>query len=165
MAQATNLIISEEGPVKTWTTSADNIFNLYKKKLFNAKECGSSSGCFSGPYKYPSGSNTSNWSTRQDFYNLVLSDGVIIGFGGDNTEFKSSCDLNVAISGDNNVCQIIVVDTNGSKKPNTVGKDTFMFILTEKGLLPAGCQNNNTCPGAGFGCTCRIIRESSVKYM
>lgn len=76
LAQATNSIIAEEGPVKTWTTSTDNIYMLYKKKLKNAKECDSSSGCMSPSYQYLSGGNTSNRDADLNHRKLVLVDGV-----------------------------------------------------------------------------------------
>ncbi|MBR6163646.1 type II secretion system protein [bacterium] len=44
LSQATNLIIAEEGTPRAdkggWAKDADNVYNLYKKHLNNAKECG-----------------------------------------------------------------------------------------------------------------------------
>lgn len=53
LAQVTNKIIAEEGSPQNWVTTPDNVFNLYKKHLNNARECSSESGCIPQlTYKY-----------------------------------------------------------------------------------------------------------------
>ena len=37
------------------------------------------------------------------------------------------------------------VDVNGDKVPNTVGLDTFVFVATDKGLVPSGVDNTSNC--------------------
>lgn len=43
----------------------------------------------------------------------------------------------VKTSGKNPIA-VIHVDANGLKRPNVLGKDVFIFVLSDKGLMPAG---------------------------
>lgn len=49
----------------------------------------------------------------------------------------------------------IFVDTNGFKKPNTIGQDIFLFYLKNTGqLIPyPGAGTGSTCSGYGWDCT------------
>ncbi|MBR6163586.1 type II secretion system protein [bacterium] len=143
MAQATNLIIAEEGLPKgsDWASSQMNIFLNYKKHLNNAREC-EDSECFSQlwpSYNHPG---------------LVLSDGVNIKFSGANNQ----CILSDTTL--NDVCAHIWVDVNGAKKPNKIGRDIFSFVLKEKGLYPRGCDDEANC--AGDGCACTVLRTGKL---
>jgi prepilin-type N-terminal cleavage/methylation domain-containing protein len=75
---------------------------------------------------------------------------------------------------DNSSTTYISVDVNGyAKKPNRLGKDLFMFHLTNKGeLLPMGakntrfysssdsyCSNTSTNPMNGASCTAKVLRN------
>ena len=164
MAQVTQKIIADEGmprgDIGGWATSVEAVFNMYKKYLSNVKVCGvDTNGCFRGIYKHFNGSNTSEYSFDDGRYTLVMADGTEISFA--QTDFRTDCSK--TSQGTNNQCQIILVDINGAKKPNVVGKDTFAFSLVENGLVPTGCDYNN-CSGAGWGCTCRALREGAINY-
>lgn len=59
------------------------------------------------------------------------------------------------------------MDINGNKAPNIVGKDIFVLGYNEKGLRPAGAENNeaaikNDCKknGKGIFCLQYIIQNS-----
>jgi prepilin-type N-terminal cleavage/methylation domain-containing protein len=73
-----------------------------------------------------------------------------------------------------NSSKYISVDVNGAKKPNQLGKDLFMFQLTNKGeLLPMGakgtdyysatdnyyCSNTSTDSRNGASCTAKVLRD------
>lgn len=54
--------------------------------------------------------------------------------------------LNVAGVSTNNLIYpnavlVVAVDVNGKSRPNTLGKDVFMFVLTDKGFVPSGADN------------------------
>lgn len=169
LSQATNLIIAEEGTPRAdkggWANSIDNIYNLYRKHLVNAKECGSDTGCFSQlnktNYKYLNGDNyTLNWDT-QDFKKLILADGTQIMI-----ETKHDT-CNGSFNGSTDYCAPIWVDINGEKKPNIIGRDVFIFVLKEKGLYPAGCDKEDAIcetTSNGKACTCRVLREGAMNY-
>lgn len=58
---------------------------------------------------------------------------------------------------------VILVDVNGTKKPNIVGRDVHMFVLTEKGLVPAGRDNkskfcDNKSVNYHFDCTAMMLK-------
>lgn len=63
---------------------------------------------------------------------------------------------------------IFWIDTNGDKNPNTVGRDIFAFVLTNKGLVPAGKDIddciNDTGLVAGVNCTARVLIKGKFDY-
>ena len=75
-----------------------------------------------------------------------------------------SSDCSNSGSGTKNACLSVLVDVNGAKGPNVVGRDTFFFALKEDGLFPTGCDYNNCAPSSGWGCTCKVIRENAINY-
>lgn len=164
MAQATNQIIAENGPVTSWTTTGNDVYMLYKKKLINAKECNKTTGCFTqGDISYLNG-GTTNW-TDGHWNKLVLQDGTQILFS---DGFNSQCnDSNINNhDGSNNYCARFFVDLNGARKPNTYGRDIFVFVLKANGLYPAGCDNISLCSKdyQGAACACKVLREDKIDY-
>ena len=165
MAQATNRIIAEEGnprgDIGGWATSSEAIFNMYKKYLSNAKVCGvDTTGCFEGAYKRIDNKYEQYDSGR---YTLVIADGTEISMR--DAEFDNSCSKNTI--GSFPICQIILIDVNGAKGPNAVGRDTFAFVLKESGLSPAGCDHVAACVNIthGWDCTCKALREGAINYL
>ena len=171
MAQVTQRIISDEGmpqgSIGGWATSSEAVFNLYTKYLSNAKICGKDiTGCFEGTYKKMNGTpgNYDSSNGSNSIYTFVMADGTEVSI--QNGHFGSTCALNG--NGSTNVCQFIVVDVNGAKGPNTVGKDAFAFSLKNDGLHPTGCDTNaGACSNSsiGWGCTCRALREGAINYL
>ena len=65
------------------------------------------------------------------------------------------------------------VDVNGDKKPNTLGRDVFQFVVTkEKGtLIPAGsgndsakCSVDDKSKEAGIDCAAKVLSEGKISY-
>ena len=164
LAQATNKIIAEEGTpqanVGGWSSSADDIYNIYKKYLLNAKECDSDSGCFvQGAYKLLDNQPTGNWDTNTAYRKLVLTDGTQIMF-----ENWISPDCSQERNGSRDWCARIFVDINGAKKPNIVGRDVFGFVIKKQGLYPIGCDSDFCVGTTGWGCACKVLREGAINY-
>ena len=164
LTQATQKIIAEEGmprgDIGGWATSSEAVYNMYKKYLSNTKECGIGTGCFQGTYL-----RMNNTTQQYDAgrYTFVLADGTEVGVG--NNDFSSDCSLNS--NGTRNTCQVILVDINGAKGPNEVGRDAFAFSLLENGLVPTGCGSNSICVKGvshGWDCTCKVLRENAMNY-
>ena len=161
LAQATRRIIADEGMPRGdmggWATSAEAVFNMYKKYLSNAKVCGvDTTGCFQGTYKRLDNGSAGDFDTNK--YTLVISDGAEVSIA--ENQYDASCSTRG--SGTDKYCQTIVVDINGAKKPNIVGRDVFAFHLKADGLVPAGCDYD---PGAyGWGCACKVLREGAINY-
>ena len=140
------------------------------------KECGgTSTGCFDTNHKTL---NKRNWdgnihATSSAGYRAVLSDGVAIMYN-----FQSSdC---TAINGTSerlsHICAKMYVDTNGLKKPNLIGVDTFVFRITSYGVFPAGlpddnaifstlCNKNSNNSYNGEACGAWIIAKENMDYL
>ena len=155
---------------------------MYKKYLNNAREC-TQNLCISGTeYMYLNGSptihegdedryNVSTWAGFQQvngqYNSFVLSDGVVFNVQG---YMSTSCTATNGIykTGTNNQCVIFLVDLNGARKPNAIGRDAFMFVLKEDVLYPAGCDNNSaSCNKTSHGCSCacKVIKEGEMNYI
>ena len=169
MAQATNRIIAEEGKPRAdiggWATDSENMYQLYKKHLSNAKYCHNGQGCMANViYKHLNGNNYRNLDTwTAGFRKLILSDGTSVIIDRADTTCSENWDHQ------NNDCAQIWVDINGAKGPNMAGRDWFSFVLKEDGLYPTGCTNNTCTTTAsnnaiGLDCTCRVIRENAMNY-
>ena len=173
LSQVTNTIIAEEGSPKAsvggWASSYQNIFNLYKKHLNNAKECIDGSNCYNiGMVKNLDGSNEGNRDTSTT-PKLILNDGTTVLLGG--LDLSSDCSAgSVEGSGIYKYCASIFVDVNGARKPNKWGRDNFQFFITEDGLKPRGCgiTNINYCHpngiGMGHACACKVLQEGAMNY-
>ena len=162
LSQASEMIMTEQGSPKVWNTDVDSLYNAYKSHLRNAKECGSTSGCLSaGKYRFLKSSGyDDNWDNSNIMRKLILSDGTQIAFGRYLTP-----DCTGSNHGSKNICADILVDLNGSKAPNIIGRDLFAFVLKETGLYPAGCDVDE-CSTAqyGYGCACRVLQEGKIDY-
>lgn len=56
------------------------------------------------------------------------------------------------------VCGHIVVDTNGSKEPNRMGVDVFVFDVTSDGVIPhVGTDDCKDMSGNGYTCSAKLI--------
>ncbi len=130
------------------------------------KVCGHTSGCFTEIMYAKNGSiGDKNYIKGQgERYSFVLNDGtsVLLDVWGDtNAQNYLGFNEETLFGTDSNLS--IIVDVNGLKKPNRAGKDIFLFLLTPKGLLPAGIANNSqNCnkTGAyqyGFSCTYKVM--------
>lgn len=91
------------------------------------------------------------------------------------TTQSPKCNLNFGTSDLlKKVCGQIIVDVNGINKPNVFGKDTFIFYLTQYGIVPAGlkedtknsfqneCNPNNS---HGYGCTGWVLLNLNMEYL
>ncbi len=170
LQQATNLVISEyEGPeywgmVDNSVESVTNVYNYYKPYFNMMRECPNKPGCWAYPTKYLNGSVYWNaHSTSWYQYAFTLADGinVLIDIYPRDT-IRSSFGNNVDMD-----CAVFWVDINADKLPNQIGRDIFAFMVTERGLQPAGLDSTSSCTanGTGWGCVSRIIRDGwTIKY-
>jgi len=165
LSQATNSIIAEEGSPKgedSWAATSESMFNQYKKRLLNARECGTETGCINqGQYKTLYGTPNINLDLHTNDYRLILADGTQVNFAAQSTVCENE---NAGGTGSNNVCAWIHVDTNGARKPNVIGRDVFVFVLKKNGLYPAGCDSGECPADPGWVCTCRVLREGAMNY-
>ena len=70
----------------------------------------------------------------------------------------------MSLSCASNKCASIAVDVNGAKGPNFIGRDAFLFHITENGLIPAGCDADTCLTSNGWSCTCKVLKENAINY-
>ena len=171
LQQATNLAIAEhEGPeywgmVDNSVESVTNVYNYYRPYFNMMRECPNKPGCWGYPTKYLNGTvywNEHNTSWYQYAFTLVDGVNVLIDiYPAD--QIQSNFGINV-----NYDCAVFFIDINADKLPNQIGRDMFAFVVTERGLQPAGLNNYDNCNlnDTGFQCVSRIIKDGwSMKYL
>lgn len=176
LSDATLQIIQDRGSMLGIAPNytGDPAMQIYCTKLNCIKQCGDSeptiSGCFAPGVKALSG---------VPFYldlgimggagaSALLNNGMALGF----YHVSSNCNPGGGRDGE---CGQILVDTNGFKGPNIVGRDIFNFLYTRTGIVPVGTCNYNDCwyysnrcdttntteVVNGSGCTARIILDGN----
>ena len=179
LSSAYILAEQESGTPENWNLIAnvspqggENILNTLAPYLSLTKKCGRASGCFPPEkYKYLNGSDYLSYDSDIRFAKAQLADGSVLLV----YVIKPLCDGAWGTSEAlNSACGYAVIDTNGSKKPNQVGNDTFHFYLTKKGFIPAGtpadtqftfsgeCKNKTTA--AGFSCAAWVLSNENEDY-
>lgn len=155
-------------------------------KMFNVVKILGDSTSDSSPVSrtYLDGSSTPQFLGLSYFFQTA--DGFLIGFtdsdSGNCQRYSNTASFPKANKLKNS-CALVMVDTNGSKPPNTYGRDTFRFELSNSGLLYV--DNDKTCATeinyfywreldeicgtagsskinsgtVGIGCAARIIEE------
>lgn len=133
-----------------------------------AKNCGTSTGCFAGNISYNidgSGPRYNNYrDTAGPFYKFVTADGMNVLL----VSFSSNCEDGNSTGVTNNMqqfCGYIIVDVNGDKSPNNLGRDIFGFSITNgRGpiLYPqGGSDDGDNCPWNDPDCTGSIEAPTS----
>lgn len=103
---------------------------------------------------------------------FTLADGYFVGI----QIYSADCSVGYATDGRTStyVCGHVWVDTNGNAGPNTIGRDFFLFYVTNDGIIPAGMEheidNKNpfykTCAGdSGAGCTAWALFNENMEYL
>lgn len=188
IAQATKLIEGQHGEIKRWGaltgpvsgsgsgSSAENDENkaapngvtkahkYYGERLNIVKSCtNGGEGCWTqtktlSGAAYGNANNVKGSSiafqTADGMYWNIFGQTETNEYGVDNAETDSL---------------IVFVDTNGEKKPNTLGLDVFVFVVNpDRGVLPAGSDNNATncknSDSSGIDCAAKIIKNSKIDY-
>ena len=150
-----------------WAHADQNSEGIYKNYLYLKsylniiRECKDKDGCWSKDItKAPNGSNASGATARGIGTNIVtftLNDGTNVCL-----DYWNESDTKNRFGVTKNLLEnslSVWVDVNGDKKPNRMGKDVFAFILTSKGLVPAGTNNDSeNCKTTGYDCAAKYIR-------
>lgn len=97
-------------------------------------------------------------------YTFTLNDGTSVAMDiwfKDSIKSLAGVEKDLIVETDN---LVILVDVNGQKGPNMVGKDVHFFVLTNKGLVPAGQDDNSQyCDKKNvdynYDCTARMLGE------
>lgn len=148
ISQAAKMAIEEDGSPEGWDLVSSNSFDgslhIYEKLskyLKIIKVCGAENGCMAdGKYK-----DGSNWmafgpSSSLHEYKFITADGFSVYIQTRDKDCKESYGTTEQLKEVG--CAFIGVDVNGKTRPNALGKDLFIFILTRNGVIARG--------GAGF---------------
>lgn len=141
----------------------DILYNNYtyiKKHLNIIRECKNIPGCWSvEKTKKPNGvaANSANEiGIGGKIVTFTLNDGTNVCldyYNQEDTEILFGVSQNPL---DNPL--IVWVDVNGDKKPNKMGKDVFSFVLTKRGLVPSGIDNDSgNCKTTGYDCRAKEL--------
>lgn len=172
LSQATQLAVMENGDSVNWDRNnidvdcVNLIYSYLKPHLQIAKDCeNNKTGC---------------WAPTKNLNNVNSSYTLPYGFGANALRIFSLSDgMNVVLNVWGNYGELGVndsdvvsfaVDVNGDKKPNTLGKDVFFFVLTNNKLVPAGNDNDsalcvkNGNDISGIDCAAKVLREGAINY-
>ena len=176
---AYNLLIAEKGTLDTWGLNLSTA-NTDNPDIIETEESSTSRKLLMNNIaKY-----LNHTKIDQENYMLYLNNGVIISsffvdkFGTGNG--GASCETQYGTTKDlKQGCASIYVDVNGSKEPNKMGKDIFLFYLTKYTVIPAGtrydtvrpfdtyCANitNSQDRYSGYGCSAWVIENGNMDYL
>jgi len=161
LSQAYRHAVNEYGTPEGWDIlglnnydGAKNIYDKISPYLKISKNCGDSTGCFPNKkYKVVGG---------QSYYNLETDDIHIhphkfILLNGNSMYIQTrdeNCAENQGVGSAANICAFIGVDINGLEKPNVIGRDLFIFMLTKDGIMPRGGKYNIGSTNSSFEQNC-----------
>lgn len=152
--------------------SEATVDNIETAKVFSViKKCHiNQSGCHDKMVSYLN--TVQAWVPSANYSMLVLKDGTVMGY----STVLPNCDH---IAGNNQYAETCVyhtiIDVNGPKAPNIIGRDVFRFYISKYGnLLPVGAKDATdtwgywdtiggyACNSSGTGETCmgRIMEQS-----
>lgn len=146
------------GPISNFFRDG-KYFNISKKCRY--KECSYGENV---QYKDYSGKTEAfAYNPIKSEYGVMLMDGTYINFS--SVGARTSADGVV-------VYTVFIVDVNGAKNPNRLGKDTFLIELGDNGKIILGgdkrsgyseedyCNAEKPSPTNGYGCTAKMLREN-----
>ncbi len=163
--QALLMSIKDNGYIDEWQYSNVTEFADYLKPYLKIiKDCGTQSGCLSiGKKIYLSGNGTTQSYDSGNYYRMILADNSYMWF-------RKSFNNNSCIDSDggwSNICGLIFIDINGNKKPNTFGKDTFVFYIQKSAIITSN-QNAYKCDAQnsfGYACASYILTNGNMDYL
>ncbi len=143
ISQAFSAVINENsGSAKNLCSSGDHVcfLDAFDKQLSFIKKCGiAENGCWD-PNKIKYLYNFEGTSyTVGNKTTAILKNGMTLAleYGDETCEsdwYSQAIDFKV--------CGTLQIDVNGLKKPNTKGRDMFIFWVTKDRLLPFGSQGD-----------------------
>lgn len=139
-------------------------------------------GCFplGVTYKYL---KPTSWLLLDDsvnYYKAQLADGASIAI----KLTSNDCSNDASVANKDPLlhnCGDLLIDVNGAKGPNQVGRDLFIFFITSSGIYPKGFYDDNVFADVngnpvcdpdsafssyqwGFGCTGKVLKEGAMNY-
>ena len=167
--QAFMLSVKDNGYANEWNVNDSSYsvraiqFTEYLKPYLKIlRDCGTSSGCLGytqSVSRLNGQQHDYNYDTNNSYYKLILNDGSYIWI-----VVPEALYCQHSGGGLTNICGQIHTDINGGKKPNTIGKDIFMFYVTPYAIKPNTTDDCNT-NGIGWGCAGYILQNGNMDYL
>lgn len=166
IAQATDMIIVDKSRIISDSTTDDSFANLYSSYLKNIKTCLNSTtigNCWNKDNTWKSLHGDPQVSDDNDA-GMILTDGTFLSMDLDSSNNCTGdyTDTNYYPAGSFLACGYILVDVNGFKGPNVIGKDIYRIWVMEDGIKPGGTalasQNieHHPCTTSHTGWACAI---------
>ena len=144
--------------------------NVMLKSLRSLELC---TDCQSKGFYFLNGTLDGNSSWRAGNLPIVTPDGTTIRA---NWDEGIALDCSIRRGTTNalkSVCFEIMVDLNSQLKPNTYGRDVFVFYWTKYGIVPTGGEFENyvmpfsTCStnSSGYGCAAWVLFNDNMDYL
>ena len=191
MTQALSMAITKHGDVKDWGmdefvnsgesdtgNETDDNANLVDVPRTNAKyivdelkllkDCGrTANGCFYSQniMRLNNRDIDRNIEKQTRYYKVILANGTMLALSGEE-EIKGGDTFE------------IWVDVNGNKKPNTLGKDVFMFKIQDNKFIPFRAELSTsgnmseicspfvqTSASQGYQCTAWALYKENLDYL
>ena len=176
MSQTLLYTVQKDGDYSSLSLPEDNLASV--KEWYNSalkpylkitNECFNEAGCWAD-----SGTKTLNGqSPYWDAGDVGLGYGIVVfntvdGYSVNIDSYRASSDGEFWGAGiDTGNFIAIYVDINGKKGPNILGKDTYTFVFSNKGFVPAGHIKSDdevdadcSKSGRGYYCFEKIMRNS-----
>lgn len=161
-SQATAQMVNDNGgSISGLFTDSDSVATQYSQYLQKSKVCTDAiaEGCRAPIIGL---SNNPSVNVVATGPGVVLSDGAYFQPWLGDKDCKQAIGAPVVFYR----CAGAIIDVNGSKKPNIIGKDNFEFHILENRILPYGVQGdpwstatNCTPAGDGEGCGAKYLSQ------
>jgi len=176
LSQGALLLADENGGSLAGKYSSDLAFvNALGKYISFIKVCnaGASPGaCWhNGVTTWHTLHGDNGWGDPTTYTRAIGVDGVLYRAG---LTFLNCNDSTYVQNGVNLSCGNILVDVNGFKGPNIMGRDLFMFHLTKNGkVVPSGAEGivyQNLCDPSvynamqGLTCSSKVMETGDINY-
>ena len=149
------------------TESAKFFFDNYLKPQFKVtKTCVDKAGCWTPSIAKDGTGASGNKGVGSGVVSFVTADGYAFSIDTWSSNHSSQVmDYFGVQSSDYAAIVAIAIDINGEKKPNVYGKDVFFYVMTERGLLPAGNDKTDDevsqeCQTIGRYCFSNVMRHN-----
>lgn len=141
--------------VKSWFHTNLAPYMKYSHVCFNAEGCWQSMG----PTKTLAGTvaryNQTNIGVGYNIVTIKLNNGANVSFDSYGTnDIKTLLGRNCTYE---DKALGIFIDVNGDRKPNIIGKDIYVAVWTDKGLLPAGIDETEATVDSNCSATANTI--------
>lgn len=179
ISQAYLFAKNEYGSVNEWYSYSEESTQSERSKIAaerlskymkNTRVCYEADGCFPDMVYNRIDGQTAGHLQNTDYSRLITSDGMNVLI---DVEKREKYDF---------LYTVIIVDINGYKKPNTIGRDTFSFILLKDKIIPTGAENasqlmpvtkatfpddcnRKKCTDICTGCTAWVIYNENLDYL